>query len=64
MNLRDKIVDADGARELAVHRFLESKGWKYTSEMGALWLWKKEIEGKLVYVNESSAIWLCDHDYT
>ncbi len=43
--------------------YLSSMGWRGTCELGALWLWTREIDGKVAYVNEASALWLCAHGY-
>lgn len=60
---RDAIQDAEEAREAAVRKYLQANGWRYTSEIGSLWLWTRVILGQRVYVNESSALWLTDNEY-
>lgn len=54
----EKIRDIRLDLESAESAFLRFAGWRYTSEVGSLGLWTKEVEGKTVYLAASTAIWL------
>lgn len=54
-----KYDDIDHEREcleFEVDDLLRKDGWDHTSELGCHWLWRREIEGKTVYVNKSTAV--------
>lgn len=40
----------------ARRHYLKACGWISTSELGAVWYWKKAIEGAVVYLTEDSAL--------
>lgn len=48
--------------ESHIRRFLQEMGWHYNCEIHSVWLWKKEIDGKMVYVNESTALWISEKE--
>lgn len=51
-----KIDEAEQALPDAQEAFLRLAGWSYSSRIGAIWLWFKELEGATVAVNASTAI--------
>jgi len=57
------ITEVDEIRyqgEMLDHRidaFLRSKGWKHTSSTpGCIWLWEREIGGRLMLVDRATAL--------
>jgi len=42
-----------------IEGFLTKKGWKHTCSLpGALWLWSKEVDGRTVYVQTDTAVYI------
>ena len=52
----DGIEDVERDLESVNRSYLQVRGWRCTCEVGALWLWKREIGGKIAYLSESSAL--------
>lgn len=51
--------DVDRARQdlqFAIAKWLTSKGWRHTSEVACVWLWQGNVDGKVVYVDEGTAV--------
>lgn len=43
--------------------YLKSKGWEPTCKVPAnIWLWEKEIDGKTLLVDESTAWLICERE--
>lgn len=60
--LLEKFREAEGEVEPALDRFLRAMGWDYTCDTRALWLWKKEVDGKELRVNASTALHIAMED--
>ena len=55
----DDILDANNAAAEVEAAYLRQHGWDYTSTLpgcASLWLWRKEIDGRIVAVNRATAI--------
>lgn len=59
------VDDVRSAREdldTEVAGFLRGKGWKHTSSTpGCYWMWEKEVDGRLLLVEESMALNIQSH---
>lgn len=42
--------------EILERDILSAGGWEYNCEINSCWYWKKEIDGKLVYLPQSVAL--------
>lgn len=58
----DEIREAEDQVTALQHRFLRSMGWEETCDTGALWLWKKEINGKHMRVSLAAAMHLAEDE--
>jgi hypothetical protein len=57
MNQWDRIQDLESQLSIARSAFLESKGWKHTSDIpDSVWMWKKEHRGRTYLTSESRAL--------
>lgn len=52
----DGLLDAENGLESLESEYLRLRGWRLNCEIGALWLWTKEIKGKTIYVNRDTAL--------
>lgn len=56
MTTNKDIEDARYNVERMEHAVLRERGWKYTSDIACLWLWHKELKGRVVAVDTRTAI--------
>jgi hypothetical protein len=58
---RDAIYEAESVLQNVRSRFLRKTGWLSTCRVpGAINLWEKEIDGKIIIVNTQTAIAMQD----
>lgn len=59
---RDAIYEAENTLESIRNRFLIKAGWIHTCQTpSAVWMWLKEIDGKLILTDTNTAIRMQDN---
>lgn len=56
MKIWDRYLAAESIFEEQTSQLLKIAGWEYTCEVGSLWLYKRTVNGNVIYLTKDSAL--------